>query len=97
MSSLSEQIEQLKERCLQNKHDSTILNEIIKQINAIQNNANAPDLTKALISLRKAILKHIIENDQCKTNACKRHLYITQTAGRPKKCIDKDVLEHMKT
>ena len=84
MSSLTEQIEQLKDRCLQNKYDSTILNEIITQINTMQNNANAPDLTKAITSLRKAIVKQISENDQHNLNACKRHLCIAQTAGRQK-------------
>ena len=97
MSSLTEQIEYLKNRCLQNKHDSNNLNEIMTQINVMQNNTNASDLTKAITSLRKTIIKQIIENDQCDNNMCKRHLHVTQTSCRPKKHIDKDVLEHMKT
>ena len=96
MSSITERIDQLKNRFLQNKYDSTMLNETIPEINNVQNNANALDLSKTTTSLRKAVIKQIIENDQHNTNAHKRHLHTTQTAGRPKKYIDKDVLEHMK-
>ena len=88
MSSLTDQIEQLKNRYLQNKYESTILNEIITQINAMQNNANAPPFdVMAITSLRKVIVKQIIENDQHDANACKRHMYITQIVGRPKNTL----------
>ena len=96
MSSITERIEQLKNRYLQNKYNSTILNEITPEINNVQNNTNAIDLSKTITSLRKTVIKQIIENDQCNANICKRHLCTTQTAGRPKKYMDKDVLEHMK-
>ena len=77
MSSLTEQIEYLKNRCLQNKYDSNNLNDIITLINDMQNETNASDLTKVITSLRKTIIKQIIENDQYNTNTHKRYLYVT--------------------
>ena len=91
-----EQIELLKERHSRNECDSSVSNELMTQVNTVQNEENVSEVTMTLTSLRKAMIRQINENDECNTSTFKRHLHITQIAGRPKKFIDKDALEHMK-
>ena len=74
--SLTEQIEQLKERYSKNKCDSSILNELTTQANNMQNEVNASDVTMLLTSLRKATIRQTIENDEHDADTFKRHLHI---------------------
>ena len=62
----------------------------------MQNNDISNELMLMITQLRKSRIKQTLENDQHNTNAFKRHAHTTHVGGRPKKCVDKDVLEHMK-
>ena len=96
MSTARQQIEIIKKSYLDNKYDNNILNDIISNIDILKETVVMSELVLVLSQLRKTIIKQIIENDQCNINTYKRHIYTTQTGGRPKKYIDKDALEHMK-
>ena len=96
MSTARQQIEIIKKSYLDNKYDNNILNDIISNIDILKETVVISELVLVLSQLRKTIIKQIIENDQYNINTYKRHMHTTQTGGRPKKYIDKDVLEHMK-
>ena len=96
MSTARQQIEIIKKSYLDNKYDNNILNDIISNIDILKETVVISELVLVLSQLRKTIIKQIIENDQCNINTYKRCTCTTQTGGRPKKYIDKDVLEHMK-
>ena len=69
MSAFYQQMDTLKQRCLANKYDNKILNEIITNINLLSNikllqhNVNSTELTLMLNTLRKSVIKQTLEND----------------------------------
>ena len=59
---MREQLDLLKSRFAGNEHDSSVLNEIIVDVNSLFENMRTIDLISITTSLRKAAIKQIIDN-----------------------------------
>ena len=81
---------------MNNEHCPEVLAQTLMQLDLLQEHTTDQIHLCSIVSLRKSILKHQIDNSHHINDTWKQYAFTkSQTGGRPKKCINRYVLEYL--